>query len=97
MIKDIAVWRIIYYIVTYFVGSILGYFIQIYYYKDNRWNLPSGLLAALFLLLGISMICVIISSPRISIIAGFVLAAAWGTCGYWGVMLYLIRRKRKSI
>lgn len=96
MLKDIATWRVVYYIVSYFAGSILAYFGQLCYYKGNRWRILSGFFAALFILLGIFMLCVIFSSPHISIIAGFGLAVVWGTAGYGTVILYYIRRKSEK-
>lgn len=94
MFRDFETWRIGYYMISYFVASIIGYLEQVFYHKKDKWNIKSGLLLALFFIIMISVVIVIGNSPQVNLMSGFILMVVWGTCGYGSIILYYMRNRR---
>lgn len=96
MFEDFETWRIAFYIISYFVECLIGYWGLIFYYKEDKWDIKSIFFVVLTFIMMISVITVLVSSPRINLMSGFVLMLLWGTAGYGSIIIYFVKKKNKK-
>jgi len=94
--EDFETWRIAFYIISYFVECLIGYWGLIFYYKEDKWDIKSIFFVVLTFIMMISVITVLVSSPRINLMSGFVLMLLWGTAGYGSIIIYFVKKKNKK-
>jgi len=91
MIDDMTNWRIIYYLMSYLIACSIGYFGMVRYYKKNKKR--EGICTTLYILVAISTIVVIVSSPSITAIQVIIWGIMWGTSGWIAIVAYHIHKK----